>query len=267
MRNFASNPALFDVAEPLNVLDLDGAPEKVKTLQIVSHAQGLVWKVRAEAAAAMPKSKLFAADMWKLSLDSYKQSLLASPRDQRTIRNVAEVYHSLGFDALAGVFAHLAIETNPNDSVSLYKYASFVWATSHSEETTRRYFEAAIRSTSVTPGAYLSYAEFCLKLKRYEQATSLVQRCLDIFPNSWDALHKMAYIQQFIVKDYEKAHAYYRKALEKESKDLVLLHHYVTFLRTIVKDEALASSYDLFVRKLEQKSTISGRGSKLWDSS
>jgi tetratricopeptide (TPR) repeat protein len=265
--SFASNPGLFNVAEPLNVLDLECLPEKVKTLQIVSHAQGLVWKVRGEAASSLTKSKQFAIDLWTLALSAYKESLLANPRDQRTIRNVAEVYHSLGFPHLAGAFAHLAIETNPNDAVSLYKYASFIYATTKNEETAKRYYEAAIRTPSATPGAFLAYAEFSLKQRRTEQALALVEQCLQHFPNSWDALHKMAYLQHFIVKNYDLAHEYYKKALDLESKDLVLLNHYITFLRTIVHDDSLASSYELFIKKLEQKTTISGRGSKLWDAS
>jgi Tfp pilus assembly protein PilF len=265
MKSFASNPALFDVAEPLNVLDLSGAPQKVKTLQIVSHAEGLVWKVRAEAASAMPKSQQFAVGLWKLSLESYKQSLLANPRDQRTIRNVAEVYHALGMQELAGAFAHLAIETNPDDPVSLYKYATFIYSTTKNMETSKRYFEAAIRATPTTPGAILAYAEFCLKLGRIPQAASLVERCVADFPNSWDGLHKLAYLNHTVLKDYDKAHEYYKKAIEIECKDLVLLAHYVAFLKDIIKDESLAASYELFMKKLEQKTTIAGRGSKLWD--
>lgn len=263
MRSFASNPALFQVAEPVHVLDLDGAPEKVKTLQVVSLAEGQVWKVRAEAASSLPKSQQFAFDLWKLALESYKQSLLANPRDQRTLRNAAEVYHAMGLLQLAGTLAYLAIETNPDDSVSLYKYATYLWSSTGNHERAKRYFEAAIRAPNATPGAILAYAAFEIQRNNTNEAITLVERCLEKFPNSWDAHFKMANMLQYQIKDYEKAAKHYRIAMEMENEDIVLLRHFVCVLGKIEPvDTDLIATYELFIKKLEQKANISGHRTK-----
>lgn len=263
MVSFASNPGLFQVAEPVNVLDLDGAPQKVKTLQVVSLAEGQVWKVRAEAASSLPKSKQFAFDLWKLALEAYKNSLLANPRDQRTLRNAAEVYHAIGLLELAGVLAHLAIETNPDDSVSLYKYATYLWSSTANPERAKRYFEAAIRAPNATPGSILAYSAFEVQRNNIVDAVALVNRCLERFPTSWDAHFKMANLQQYHLKDYPKAAAYYKIALDMESDDLVLLRHYVSLLHKLEPvDTALIASYELYIKKLEQKANIAGHRTK-----
>lgn len=263
MGSFASNPALFQVAEPVNFLDLDGAPEKVKTLQVVSLAEGQVWKVRAEAATSLPKSKQFAYDLWKLALEAYKSSLLANPRDQRTLRNAAEVYHAIGLLELAGVLAHLAIETNPDDSVSLYKYATYLWSSTANPERAKRYFEAAIRAPNATPGAILAYAAFEVQRHNIPEAIALVSSCLERFPTSWDAHFKMANMLQYHVKDYPKAAKYYKFALDMESDDLTLLRHYVSLLKKLEPvDTALVLTYELYIKKLEQKANIAGHRTK-----
>lgn len=263
MGSFASNPGLFQVAEPVNVLDLDGAPEKVKTLQVVSLAEGQVWKVRAEAASSLPKSKQFAFDLWKLALEAYKDSLLANPRDQRTLRNAAEVYHAIGLLELAGVIAHLAIETNPDDSVSLYKYATYLWSSTANPERAKRYFEAAIRAPNVTPGAILAYSAFEVQRHNIQDAVNLVKRCLEKFPKSWDAHFKMANLLQYHLKDYPKALIYYKAALDMESDDLVLLRHFVALLHKIEPvDTSLIATYELYIKKLEQKANIAGHRTK-----
>lgn len=263
MVSFASNPGLFQVAEPVNVLDLDGAPQKVKTLQVVSLAEGQVWKVRAEAASSLPKSKQFAFDLWKLALEAYKSSLLANPRDQRTLRNAAEVYHAIGLLELAGVLAHLAIETNPDDSVSLYKYATYLWSSTANPERAKRYFEASIRAPNATPGSILAYSAFEVQRNNIQDAVSLVKRCLERFPTSWDAHFKMANLLQYHLKDYPKAATYYKVALDMESDDLVLLRHYVTLLHKLEPvDTSLIASYELYIKKLEQKANIAGHRTK-----
>jgi hypothetical protein len=151
---FSTHPSLFDTEAPFDVIDIMTLRERTKTLQLIAHSQGVVLRTRASAAIEK-RGQAFADVLIRRSLDKFEASLRAVPRDQRTLRNTSEIFEALKMPNLAELFFMLALQVNPMDSVTLYKYASFLQKSGQAERAEEMFEHSIYSPDGVTAGAYL----------------------------------------------------------------------------------------------------------------
>jgi len=125
--NFITEREFYEFKNPFYFNDLLSLDEKVKSAQLISHSQGVILRMQANATK---KNRRYAENIYLESLKHFRLSLSVA-RNQRTFRNIGDVYTKLKFYSLAEIFYAKAIEINEGDSISHYKYAYFLFRYMH----------------------------------------------------------------------------------------------------------------------------------------
>ena len=189
--------------QPFDTLDIVALRERSKTLQIVSHSLGVVLRMRAAAVESKLGSKLsesFCAQALDkvtalfidylvmgynhiLSILQFQQSLRSVSRDRRTWRNVAEVFERLKFFNLAELCYELALLVNPLDSVTLYKYGTFIERVQCDDARAGSMYKLSSELPDATPGSIVKYADFCSARNDLDTAKELYERTVTLYPD------------------------------------------------------------------------------------
>jgi len=155
-------------------------------------------------AAEEHRGKKYAAILYKSALEKFKESLMSVPRDPRTLRNTADVCQHLGLNNMAMLFYHMGIQVQPDDPVSLYKYAYFLHKTIKDSKEAEIYFTKSVDRLP-TVGALISFAEFCIEEEKLEQAEKLYLLAVQIFSENSVCHHHLARFSERITKDHKKS--------------------------------------------------------------
>jgi len=199
--SLSQNPSLFNVENPFCIYDLASLDEKVKRTQLIGHSQGTVFKMR--GISAQKQREKYAENLLIQSLIKFRQSLQAVPRNQRTLRNVADVFLHLKKHGLAKLFYYTAIEVMPDDAISLYKYAWFMEKMKINDEA-EHYFEQSI-NVRLTTSCVLAYSKFLAVNQKLDQAASLLEKAINKYPKHPLVQHHYAKFYHIQKLDPERA--------------------------------------------------------------
>jgi len=234
---FVHTPSLYSVQNPFSPTDLAALDEKVKRTQLIGHSQGVI--LRMQGISSQHRGK-YAEILLNQALVKFRQSLQAVPRNQRTLRNVGDVFHHLHKNGLAELFYRTAIEAMAGDAISLYKYAYFMDTILKDYEAAETYYILS-NKCRMTTGNVLAYAKFLRLRGRNENAAELLQQAINKFPNNSLVYHHSAQFHHKVQGNYDLAESYYRKALELGADKPTLLKDFSDFLQDIRKDGAASA--------------------------
>lgn len=165
--------------------------------------------------------------MLRESLDMFRQSLHAVPRNQRTLRNVGDVFQHLEKHAMASLFYKTAIEAQPQDAISLYKYAYFCHKVLKDMAEAAKYYELSfVNGPNV--GNMIAYVHFLIDQKEMAKAEEKMQLTMDLFPNSTVVHHQYATFHASL-KNYKQAQEHFELALKGDPENVALLKDYCKF--------------------------------------
>lgn len=167
--------------------------------------------------------------LFRQSLLKFRQSLQAVPRNQRTLRNVADVFNFIEKNRLAKLFYLTAIEASGNDAISLYKYAYFL-DTVLNDDSAKDYYLESIKH-KMTTGSVLALAKFLLDRQQTEEAEKLLQEACKKFPQSGPVHHYIANYYHFIKVNHDLAKSHYEKAISADPLNTNFLTDYVQLLK------------------------------------
>jgi len=169
------NTYIYEIDNPFTILDIESLDEVVKRTQIIGHSQGNVLKM---LAVAFKHQEQYSKNLFNESLKFFLQSLKAVPRNQRTMRNVGDVFKHLGHRNLARIFYKTAVDSSLNDPISLFKYANFLQTSDTTEA--ERYF---LKSHSIHPSLnnMIAYGHFLSDNGRPEEAQKWFKECTENF--------------------------------------------------------------------------------------
>jgi hypothetical protein len=182
-KQFATNADLFSYEQPFDVMDVVTINEKIKTIHVLAHSQGVVLRMRANAAEKSRGSE-FARSLYEASLDYFRMSLKAMPRDHRTWRNTADVFQQLKFYNLAELFYIFSLKVLPTESVTLYKLAHFyVDCRNKPKEAEQKFKESLAAEPTVV--ATVGLVTLISRAGRLQEAQSLLNDARITWPDSW----------------------------------------------------------------------------------
>jgi len=246
---FVHTPSLYRVQNPISPTDLAALDEKVKRTQLIGHSQGVI--LRMQGISSQRRGK-YAEILLIQALVKFRQSLQAVPRNQRTLRNVGDVFHHLHKNGLAELFYRTAIEAMPGDAISLYKYAYFM-------DTVLKDYKAAEENYNnsnecrMTTGNVLAYARFLVERGRNDKAAELLQQALNKFPSNSLVHHHCAQFYHKVDLNYDLAESLYKRSLELGENKPNLLKDYADFLLEVRKDPAASAvmlkKYEIIVNQ------------------
>jgi len=238
---FANSPHLFEVDRPFTNTDLSSLDEKVKRTELIGHSQGVILRMQGMSTKSRGK---YSEILFIQSLVKFRQSAQAVPRNQRTLRNVADVFDFLGKKGLAKLFYLTAIEASENDAISLYKYAYFLDSVLN-DDSAKDYYVKSIKN-KMTTGSVLALAKFLTVRKEIEEAENLLEQACKKFPESGVVQHYMANFYHYVKIDHQRAKNHYQSALTSDSKNTNFLNDYIQLL----KDIGEAESADVYQTEL-----------------
>jgi len=251
---FITKRELFQVKNPFSTSDLVSLNEKIKRTQLIGHSQGVI--LRMQGISALKRRPHYAKILLTQSLVKFRQSLQAVPRNQRTLRNVGDVFHHLGKNGLSGLFYLTAIEVMPNDSISLYKYAYFMDKVKKDYEEAKKHYQMSIdyRMSAATSLVYIS---FLIDRKKTDEAAALIERVTAKFPENGLVHHRCAYFYHTVLQKYHEAEKHYKLAFtifQDKKAPAELYKNYSDFLRDINQDARLSEEYREMYRIISSRS-------------
>lgn len=238
---FSTTPSLFAVEYPFDVIDISALEERIKRTHIISHSAGAVYRMQGTAQKNRPR---YSKTLFKLSLNLFRESLTAVPRDQRTLRNTADVFQHLGYLRLAKQFYLLGLEANPNDSISIYKYGYFLHKSLKDYAEAEKYYDMSI-NVNKTPGNMIAFAKYWLEFKRIDRARELLSQAVEIFSKSAVVHLNFALLLHNYPEsddDLRKAAMHYETAVKLDPNDTAAYKAYVEFVK---ETDSLGASTDV----------------------
>eukprot|EP01127_Copromyxa_protea_P020893 TRINITY_DN703_c1_g1_i2.p1 TRINITY_DN703_c1_g1~~TRINITY_DN703_c1_g1_i2.p1 ORF type:complete len:1017 (-),score=227.10 TRINITY_DN703_c1_g1_i2:65-3115(-) len=213
-QQFSTRPDLYKVSSPFDNNDMISLDECIKKTQIIAHSQGVVLRMKAVATASRPK---YSRNLSRQSIAEFKQSLSAVPRNQRTLRNTADVLSDMNLSGLADLFYRMAEECAPRDAVTLYKYGYFL-ANQNRYEEAEKYYK---KSIDIKPrgGSLISFAKFLVSQQRNAEAGEAFKRAKDLFPKNANAHRNYAQFLSVVMGETgEEVERALKRALELDPK-------------------------------------------------
>eukprot|EP01126_Amoeba_proteus_P002897 TRINITY_DN10944_c0_g1_i1.p1 TRINITY_DN10944_c0_g1~~TRINITY_DN10944_c0_g1_i1.p1 ORF type:complete len:784 (-),score=159.86 TRINITY_DN10944_c0_g1_i1:150-2258(-) len=178
-QQFTYLPHLYNTQQPFDMNDLVALDERIKKTQIIAHSQGVVLRMKAGVTSGREK---YSRNLSWESVKEFIHSLSAVPRNQRTLRNTADVFLENKFFGMADLLYKLAEESVPNDPVTLYKYAYFMEQRGRLEEA-EIYYKKSIE-LKPRAGSLIIFAKFLVAQEKYAKARETFKRAIELFPKN-----------------------------------------------------------------------------------
>jgi len=229
---FCKESSLYNVENPFDTHDINSLDERVKRTEIISHSQGNILKMQ----AMNSKNTKYATNLFNEALKYFRQSLQAVPRNQRTLRNVGDVFQHTKKYRLARLFYLTALDTSKSDPISIYKYAYFLHKVLGEPDDAESYY---IKSHEIHPtlGNMLSYASFLTERGTFEKALKLYKEASELFKDNPIALFSYAkFLHTVQKKNLDIAGELYAKAYEMSPQNPDILKYYAEYISNINGD-------------------------------
>jgi len=233
-----------------NINDINSLDERIKRTEIIGHCQGVILKMQAIFSKHQGK---YSTNLFRESLKYFRQSLQAVPRNQRTIRNVADVFQKLGFNKLASLFYETALQSEKSDPISLYKYAFFLHRITKEHDKAEEYYRKSDEAGH-TISNMISFASFLEEKGRDEEAIKLYREATELFENNHEAHYKYAKFLHDKKIDFDTAEKHYMRAYEINSDYPDLLMSFGEFIRDVKMDSEKAQGMFDYLEKLQKTS-------------
>eukprot|EP01119_Soliformovum_irregulare_P021101 TRINITY_DN6964_c0_g1_i1.p1 TRINITY_DN6964_c0_g1~~TRINITY_DN6964_c0_g1_i1.p1 ORF type:complete len:1087 (+),score=286.12 TRINITY_DN6964_c0_g1_i1:199-3459(+) len=136
-RSCLENPNFFEFQQPFDETDLEDIQERIKHMNIVSHSEGFVLKMKASK-----KFKDESLRLYHLAIDKFKKALESNPNNRNSLRNLADCYTYLDQKSEAEFYYKEAIKSDPHDTNSLYKYGAFLDKYDRSDQAEEFYLQS-----------------------------------------------------------------------------------------------------------------------------
>jgi len=249
-KQFSRNDNLYHVDNPFNVNDINSLDERIKRTEIIGHCQGVILKMQAIFSKHQGK---YSTNLFRESLKYFQQSLQAVPRNQRTIRNVADVFSKLGYNKLASLFYETALKSEKLDPISLFKYAFFLRKIAREPDKAEEYYRKS-HEAGHTISNMLSFASFLEERGKDEEALTLYRDSTVTFENNHEAHYKYAKFLHEKKIDYDIAEKHYEIAYKINEEYPDLLKSYGEFMRDVRMNNEKAKELFDCLEKLEKSS-------------
>mmetsp|Transcript_25879 Transcript_25879/g.36402 ORF Transcript_25879/g.36402 Transcript_25879/m.36402 type:complete len:629 (-) Transcript_25879:2-1888(-) len=164
-------PSIFQFQFPFDEIDLIEIKETVKHMNIVSHAEGFVLKIKASRKRGEEAKRLY-----RLAIDCFKKALSIDPSNKHSMRNLADCYLHTDCFREAKFYYLRAIEMDPNDTNSLFKYACFLDTYQEYDEAEKFYLRA-LTADPYHSNALCVYADFLVYVRRSFQFAEQLYSC------------------------------------------------------------------------------------------
>lgn len=119
---FSNHPDVYTLSKPFDTTDFLETGVSVRHLNIVALAQGYVLKSKARELG----KGIHSGRLCKIALEKFQEALAHNPGDKRALRELADVYHLVGDMINANSYYKRAIDADPSDANTLFKYAVFL---------------------------------------------------------------------------------------------------------------------------------------------
>ncbi|PRP82853.1 hypothetical protein PROFUN_04716 [Planoprotostelium fungivorum] len=160
-------PSAFELRAPFDEVDLEDFSERVKHMNIVSHAEGFVLKLKAAKKLA-PES----GHLYSLAIDRFRKALSSNPDNKNSLRNLADCYEFVDASEEANIYYQRAIDCDPHDTYTLFKYACFL--DKNERENPEEYYLQALEGDPNNASALCVYADWLAFTVNNEQAAEKV---------------------------------------------------------------------------------------------
>eukprot|EP01095_Lingulamoeba_sp_RSL-Kostka_P009027 TRINITY_DN3078_c0_g2_i1.p1 TRINITY_DN3078_c0_g2~~TRINITY_DN3078_c0_g2_i1.p1 ORF type:complete len:341 (+),score=110.04 TRINITY_DN3078_c0_g2_i1:174-1196(+) len=165
--HFSSNPNAYKYTNPLDVTDLEEIDVCVRHLNIVALAQGYVLKNRARRMKGEKNSNR----LCQIAIEKFKQALSDKPRDKHALRELADANNIIAkqendpeikkkFIKQANIYYKRAVDVDPEDVNTLFKYAVFLEDSLKQINMAEEYFLLALEADSHNHHCMQRYADF-----------------------------------------------------------------------------------------------------------
>ncbi len=146
-----------------------------------------------------------------------------NPADAQLLRNCAEVEAALGNDLRANEFFSLAMEVDPSDAATAFKYAIFFDHAMQLDLAEKWYLEALrlVDKSHRIPVMMSTYADFLLTERRnLVVARQLYERIMEMAPKHTQTLHNLAVL--LYDEDAPRAKLLFKAALDNAEDEVSL---------------------------------------------
>jgi len=246
------NSRAFDRYQPFTDTDLREMKERLKEMNIASHATGFMLKEEAKMSGNDDERKR----LLELASHQFELALNASPNNRMTLRNLGDCLAALDRFEEAQDCYERALLADKRDTTTLYKYA--IALDKHGKlDDSEEYFLRSLEACPYHSNCCYYYADFlCHHRKNFKDAERFYQRALEIDPNNRAAANNFAVFLATVQGNYDSAQAFFKVAVKNSSNPVHYLN-YASFLLYIRNDAAQASLYQEKARNLRLGKRVS----------
>jgi len=191
--DWVSDPSFFfQQQEPFYYAALEEIGERLKYVNVIAHAQGYVFKIKARLEETEASQKHFL----KLALHKFEEALQYNPNNKVTLRNCAGVLANLSeleidpkqtreYLKAAEEYYHRSVTTDSCDTHSTFQYASFLQACGKFAKS-QEYYILSLEADPYHWDCLFSYANLLHQTGHIELSKQLYARAsqMNTFQNS-----------------------------------------------------------------------------------
>jgi len=177
LKEFSTDPSVFKFKKPFHPTELEEIGVHTRHINIVALAQGYILKHTARSKSNSAHS----SRLCKLALEKFQQALEDNPNDKRVLCELADTCTILHDVKNADLYYKRAIDIDPSDANSLFKYAVFLEEKMENKESeAEEYYLRTLETNPVHDHCLQRYGHFLESRGTPDEAEAFFIRASEI---------------------------------------------------------------------------------------
>jgi len=248
---------MFRFQRPFDETDLEDMKESVKHMNIVSHSEGFLLKMKGSTKREEESRRLYL-----LAIDCFKKALVSDPNNKNSLRNLAECLMQIERHLEARFYYLRAIDSDPSDSISLFKYACFLDKLGDCD-LAEEYYLRSLESDPYNGNALCVYADFLAYCRRDLVLAEQLYACAvrSDLGNPYLLNNFACFLLRFLKEKLDLADYYFREAIDCDGNIPIIYRNYSVLLELEQQRHQMKKYFNLYKQKQKRLRSISMRKS------